>query len=61
MSSSEVGRSPGAACTTSTWALTAAPISGVIVLIALATLIWVPVGVWIGLRPKLAERVQPLV
>jgi NitT/TauT family transport system permease protein len=32
----------------------------VIVLITLATLIWVPVGVWIGLRPKLAERVQPL-
>ncbi|MGA9088015.1 MAG: ABC transporter permease subunit, partial [Bradyrhizobium sp.] len=32
----------------------------VIVLIFLATLIWVPVGVWIGLRPKLAERVQPL-
>jgi NitT/TauT family transport system permease protein len=32
----------------------------VAVLIALATLIWVPVGVWIGLRPKLAERVQPL-
>lgn len=32
----------------------------VVVLIAIATLIWVPVGVWIGLRPKLAERVQPL-
>jgi NitT/TauT family transport system permease protein len=32
----------------------------VVVLIALASLIWVPVGVWIGLRPKLAERVQPL-
>jgi NitT/TauT family transport system permease protein len=32
----------------------------VIVLIALATLIWVPIGVWIGLRPKLAERMQPL-
>jgi len=32
----------------------------VVVLIALATLIWVPVGVWIGLRPKIAERVQPL-
>ncbi|MGA7806262.1 ABC transporter permease [Bradyrhizobium sp.] len=32
----------------------------VVVLIALATLIWVPVGVWIGLRPRLAERVQPL-
>jgi NitT/TauT family transport system permease protein len=32
----------------------------VVVLIALATAIWTPVGVWIGLRPKLAERVQPL-
>jgi NitT/TauT family transport system permease protein len=32
----------------------------VVVLIALASLIWVPVGVWIGLRPKLAERIQPL-
>jgi NitT/TauT family transport system permease protein len=32
----------------------------VVVLIALATIIWVPIGVWIGLRPKLAERMQPL-
>jgi NitT/TauT family transport system permease protein len=32
----------------------------VIVLIFFATLIWVPIGVWIGLRPKLAERIQPL-
>jgi NitT/TauT family transport system permease protein len=32
----------------------------VVVLIALASLIWVPVGVWIGLRPALAEKVQPL-
>ena len=32
----------------------------VLVLIFLATLIWVPIGVWIGLRPKLAERIQPL-
>jgi len=32
----------------------------VTVLIALASLIWVPIGVWIGLRPKLAERIQPL-
>jgi NitT/TauT family transport system permease protein len=32
----------------------------VIVLIALASLIWVPIGVWIGLRPKLAEHVQPM-
>jgi len=32
----------------------------VAVLIALASLIWVPLGVWIGLRPRIAERVQPL-
>jgi NitT/TauT family transport system permease protein len=32
----------------------------VVVLIALASLIWVPVGVWIGLRPAFAERIQPL-
>ncbi|QJP13488.1 ABC transporter permease subunit [Starkeya sp. ORNL1] len=32
----------------------------VIVLIAVASLIWVPIGVWIGLRPAVAERVQPL-
>jgi NitT/TauT family transport system permease protein len=31
----------------------------VAVLIALATLIWVPVGVAVGLRPRLAQRVQP--
>ena len=33
----------------------------IIVLIVLASLIWVPIGVWIGLRPQLAERVQPIV
>ncbi len=32
----------------------------VVVLIALASAIWVPVGVWIGLRPWVAERAQPL-
>jgi NitT/TauT family transport system permease protein len=32
----------------------------VVVLIALASVIWVPIGVWIGLRPRVAERVQPL-
>ena len=32
----------------------------VVVLIALATLVWVPLGVMIGLRPRLAERLQPL-
>jgi NitT/TauT family transport system permease protein len=32
----------------------------VILLMALATAVWVPVGIWIGLRPALAEKVQPL-
>lgn len=32
----------------------------VVVLIFLASLVWVPIGVTIGLRPKLAEMVQPL-
>ncbi len=32
----------------------------VVVLIALASLVWVPVGVWIGLNPKWAERLQPV-
>ena len=32
----------------------------VVLLIALASLIWVPIGVWIGLRPAIAERAQPL-
>jgi NitT/TauT family transport system permease protein len=33
----------------------------VLVLIAIASLIWVPIGVAIGLRPQLADRVQPIV
>jgi NitT/TauT family transport system permease protein len=32
----------------------------VVILMALAALIWVPIGVWIGLRPYWARRVQPL-
>jgi NitT/TauT family transport system permease protein len=32
----------------------------VLILIAIATLIWVPIGVWIGLRPWATERVQPI-
>ncbi|BBU63042.1 ABC transporter permease [Methylosinus sp. C49] len=32
----------------------------VVVLIALATLVWVPIGVWVGLRPRIAEKIQPL-
>jgi NitT/TauT family transport system permease protein len=33
----------------------------VLVLIAIASLIWVPIGVWIGLRPQIADRAQPIV
>jgi NitT/TauT family transport system permease protein len=33
----------------------------VVVLIVLASLLWVPVGVWIGLRPRIADRAQPIV
>jgi NitT/TauT family transport system permease protein len=33
----------------------------VLILIALASLIWVPIGVWIGLRPRFADRAQPIV
>ncbi len=30
----------------------------VIVLIVLAALVWIPIGVWIGMNPRLAERAQ---
>ncbi|HEX3882808.1 MAG TPA: ABC transporter permease subunit [Stellaceae bacterium] len=33
----------------------------VLVLIAVASLIWVPIGVWIGLRPRIADKAQPIV
>jgi NitT/TauT family transport system permease protein len=32
----------------------------VVVLMALATVVWVPISVWVGLRPRVAERIQPL-
>jgi NitT/TauT family transport system permease protein len=32
----------------------------VLVLIVVASVIWVPIGVWIGLRPIWAERIQPV-
>jgi len=32
----------------------------VIVLIGIATIVWVPIGVFVGLRPALAEKVQPI-
>jgi NitT/TauT family transport system permease protein len=32
----------------------------VVALIAVATLIWVPIGVWVGTRPRVANFVQPI-
>jgi NitT/TauT family transport system permease protein len=32
----------------------------VVVLMALATIVWVPISVWVGLRPRWAEAVQPI-
>jgi NitT/TauT family transport system permease protein len=32
----------------------------VIVLMAIAAIIWVPIGVWVGLRPKATRVVQPI-
>ena len=32
----------------------------VLVLIAIASVVWVPLGVWIGLRPKIAQKIQPI-
>jgi NitT/TauT family transport system permease protein len=32
----------------------------VFILIALASLVWVPIGVWVGMRPRAAQIVQPI-
>jgi NitT/TauT family transport system permease protein len=32
----------------------------VVIMIALAMVFWTPIGVWIGLRPRVAQAVQPL-
>ncbi len=32
----------------------------VFILVALSSLVWVPVGIWVGLRPRWAQAVQPL-
>jgi len=37
-----------------------ATLSRIVVLIALASVIWVPVGVWVGTRPHIANLVQPI-
>ncbi len=33
----------------------------VIVLIILSSLLWIPVGVWVGQRPHIAQRIQPII
>jgi NitT/TauT family transport system permease protein len=33
----------------------------IFVCIAIATLIWVPIGVWVGLRPNIANKIQPVI
>ena len=33
----------------------------VLVLIGIASVLWVPIGVWIGLRPRVADLAQPIV
>ncbi len=40
--------------------LTSYTLIRVVVLMALASLVWVPISVWIGLRPRWAEAVQPI-
>ena len=32
----------------------------VFILIALASVVWVPIGIWVGMRPRAAEIVQPI-
>ncbi|HEY6451763.1 MAG TPA: ABC transporter permease subunit, partial [Steroidobacteraceae bacterium] len=32
----------------------------VLILIALASLVWVPIGIWVGLRPRATQIVQPV-
>jgi NitT/TauT family transport system permease protein len=43
------------------FALGAATFARVCVLLAFATLVWVPTGVWIGLNPRVARLAQPIV
>jgi len=37
-----------------------ATLSRIVVLIALASIIWVPIGIWVGTRPRFANVVQPI-
>lgn len=33
----------------------------VLVLILISSIIWIPVGVWVGQRPRIAQRLQPII
>ena len=43
-----------------TFSLTFITMLRVVILISLATVFWVPIGVWIGLRPNVAQKLQPV-
>jgi NitT/TauT family transport system permease protein len=43
------------------FALGAVTFGRVVVLVVFATLVWVPVGVWIGMNPRVARLAQPVV
>ena len=40
--------------------LAAITMARVMILIALASLLWVPIGIWVGLRPRATQIVQPV-
>ncbi|HTV26767.1 MAG TPA: ABC transporter permease subunit [Xanthobacteraceae bacterium] len=50
----------GLADVATTLLLGLATLARVVVLIAIASVIWVPIGVWVGTRPRAAELVQPI-
>jgi NitT/TauT family transport system permease protein len=43
------------------FALGAATFGRVVVLLVLATVVWVPIGVWIGMNPRVSRLAQPIV
>ncbi|WP_422765611.1 ABC transporter permease [Pseudomonas maioricensis] len=55
-----IGRTLGVDEVINVFGLGLATLARVAVLIVLASLVWVPVGVWIGLNPRRAERLQPI-
>ncbi|WP_053180385.1 ABC transporter permease [Pseudomonas kilonensis] len=55
-----IGRTLGWEDVASTFGLGLITLVRVSVLIVLASVVWVPIGVWIGLNPRWAERLQPI-